>query len=326
MPLQNIVVVGYSMGGANTLVQIIKELPKDWPAMMFVVQHIPPFEPHFLPGNLKKISKLNIVQARHNEAASIGNIYFAPPDYHLMLKDHKIILNKGARENHARPSIDPLFRSAAAEFGPQVIGILLSGLLFDGVAGLKAIERCGGTTLIEDPDEALYPQMLLAAKEATKIDYCLKVKDIAPLLQKLVTKESKMRKDTPKDIRTEVAIAQSIGEYKDSSQTMNEIGKQSASICPDCGGPLWEIKDDSIKRYRCYLGHAFTAEALADGQKQKLEEAFLTALRIMEERINLLKRMQKDNRNRSDSYFLRRKEDIKQLEEYTRSLRKFLER
>jgi two-component system chemotaxis response regulator CheB len=312
----DIVVIGSSMGGLESLRRIVKDVPSDWKGVMLIVQHVAPYDTFLLDQLLKRLAKIPVVKPTDNETIMPGRIYVAPANVHMLVKGNKIMLTKGPRENYTRPAIDPLFRSAAAEYGSRVIGIILSGILFDGASGLRAVKRCGGITIIQDPSEALSPEMPLAAKEVVAIDYTLKTADMVPAILRLAEEEAVASGPVPEDIKTEVKISESLGEY---AQTNEKLGKLSSYSCPECGGALWETKNGLSAEFRCHLGHTLTLNALDQGQRQNLEKAFITALRVMEERINFLRRLQKTSAN-----FSRYEEDIQQLDEYAGVLRNFL--
>jgi two-component system chemotaxis response regulator CheB len=216
------------------------------------------------------------------------HVYLAPPDHHLLVFDDEMVLGRGPRENMARPAIDPLFRSAALRYGPRVIGVVLSGHLSDGAAGLDAIKRCGGVALVQDPSEAISSDMPLRALEATTVDYCLPGARIGDVLPELVRQAPGAAPPIPPDIRLEVQIA--AGE-RIGSDKLVEIGDPAALSCPSCGGVLSKVRVGSYLRFRCQVGHAYTADALAREQESKVDEALRVALRIIEERAELVQRM-----------------------------------
>lgn len=282
-----VVVIGASAGGLNALKKLIGQLYKDFPLPILVVWHISPDA----TGNvlLDELNKLNTVKAQHAKSGKNlkpGRLYLAPSDHHLMIDgDLKILVTKGAHENRSRPAIDPLFRSAAVAFGTGVIGILLSGYLDDGTSGMKAIKSCGGTCIIQDPEEAEYPDMPRNAMNNVKIDHCLPISEMGSLLDKLVLRKLRKQKSTPEDVMIEAKIAQRV--LSDLS-SVNAVGSQVPFNCPGCGGVLWKIGSDSSLRFRCHTGHAYTSASLLAEQTSKIEETMWTALRMFEERKNLL--------------------------------------
>ena len=199
-----------------------------------------------------------------------------------------MLLRLGPRENLSRPAIDPLFRSAAAEYRARVIGLLLSGMLYDGASGLRAIKRCGGIAVIQDPADALYPDMPRHALHHTEVDYCLGAAELAKLLVGLVAEPAGASPEVPEDIRLEVRMA---GQEGLARQRDEQLESPRALTCPDCGGALGEITDGELLRYRCHVGHAFDTELLLGAQTEEVERALWSALRALNERAALLRRM-----------------------------------
>jgi two-component system chemotaxis response regulator CheB len=185
MPGHDIVVIGTSAGGVSALQEIIRALPRDFPAAIFVVIHLTPHVPSFLPEVLAEAGRLPVTAVLGSEKFKPGHVYVAPPDHHLILTPTEAQINRGPRENWHRPSIDVLFRSAAKSLGPRVVGVVLTGFLDDGSAGLAAIRGEGGITIVQDPDDALHPDMPRNALEAVKVDYCVPLSRIAPTLIKV---------------------------------------------------------------------------------------------------------------------------------------------
>ena len=285
----NIIVIGTSAGGLPALITVLSSLPSNIPAAIFIVHHLAPENSgQYLVQNLNKYTPFKCKFAEENEHFQNGVVYIAPSDFHLLIKQNKVLVKKGARENRYRPGIDPLFRSAAVAHGRCVIGIVLTGLLDDGTAGLIAIKKCGGITIVEDPLEAAYPDMPQSALNNAIVDYCLPLSEIGPLLLEL-TQKSKLKSVTiPKDIKIEAKIAERV--LSDVEQT-NKLGDQVPYNCPNCGGVLWEMKAADITRYRCHTGHSFTNKALLISQNEKIEETLWVSLRMFEERKNLLNNM-----------------------------------
>jgi two-component system, chemotaxis family, protein-glutamate methylesterase/glutaminase len=209
----------------------------------------------------------------------------------MLIKDARLLVSKGARENRYRPAIDPLFRSAAVAHGPAVVGVILSGLLDDGTAGLGAIKRCGGIAVVQDPKDAAYPDMPRSAIENVDVDHCVTIGDMGRLLEKLASGSRGGRKAVPEDVRVEAVIAERV--LSDVAQ-VNGLGKQVPYNCPNCGGVLWEMEQPRAKRYRCHTGHSFTSTALLASQSEKIEETLWVSLRMFEERKNMLNNMARD--------------------------------
>lgn len=282
-----IVVVGTSAGGMKALKTLVEQLPKDFPAPILIVQHISADATgDALLNSLNKIGKLKCIHAKQGNHIESGYIYFAPSDHHLMVeKDGSLLVTKGAQENRSRPAIDPLFRSAAASFGNKTIGILLTGYLDDGTAGIITIQRCGGISIIQDPADADYPDMPTNALNQMKPDYCVPITEMGGILSTLMIRKSTKQLTIPEDIVKEVKIAQRV---LSDLPSVNSLGEQVPFNCPGCGGVLWKMDKGSALRYRCHTGHSYTAAALLAEQTEKIEETMWTALRMFEERKNLL--------------------------------------
>lgn len=290
-----LIVVGASAGGLNALIGLVQQLPKNFPAPVLIVQHISAdASGDVLLNALNKHGKLDCSHAVHGESVKAGHVYLAPSDHHLLVeKGGHLHVTKGAQENRSRPGIDPLFRSAAVAFGNRVTGIILTGYLDDGTAGLIAIQRCGGTCIVQDPNEADYPDMPKNALNQLKADYCVPIAEMGGILSKLVNRKPGRQKAIPKDIQREAIIAERV---LSDLPSVNSLGEQVPFNCPGCGGVLWKIAKDSQLRYRCHTGHAYTAAALLAEQTKKIEETMWTALRMFEERKNLLTTLSKEQR------------------------------
>ena len=292
---RNIIVVGTSAGGLEALDQLIGQLPTDIPASFFIVQHMAPHNSGIaLLRRLSRHMAFNAKLATNGERFKPGRIYIAPPDSHLLLKTDTVLVTKGARENRSRPGVDPLFRSAAVAHRSRVIGIVLTGMLDDGSAGLIAIKKCGGVTVVQDPKDAAYSGMPQSALDNLDVDYCVPMSDMGPLLVKLVSEPHGKSKPVPADVRIEARIAERV--LSDIGQ-VNGLGNQVPYNCPNCGGVLWEMKAPNKKRYRCHTGHSFTQPALLASQSEKIEEMLWISLRMFEERKNLLSSMAKSARH-----------------------------
>jgi len=286
----HLIVIGTSAGGMPALTRLVAQLPATLPAAVLVVQHLSPDstgEP--LVTRLASQTGLHCQLATHGLALKAGHLYLAPADRHLLVKNGHLLVTKGPRENSYRPAADAMFRSAAVEFGPHVIGVVLTGMLHDGTAGLDFIKRCGGTAVVQDPASAEFPGMPESALRNVAIDYVVPIEAMGALLQQLVsssTSPSPGKMATiPSDLQLEAAIAERI---VGSTEQVTQLGHQVPLTCPDCGGSLWELNAGNVLRYRCHTGHAFTAEALAESAQHQLEETLWVAVRMMEERKNLL--------------------------------------
>ena len=294
MSNRDIIVIGGSSGATGPLKEILGRLPADLAAAVFVVLHIPTHGIDVLSTVASASTRLPVVQANSGMVIKNGNIYLAAPDHHLLLFESHMMLGRGPRENMVRPAIDPLFRSAALQYGPRVIGVVLSGLLSDGAAGLTAIKQCGGVALVQDPADAIADEMPLHALEATTVDLCVPGARIGDVLSDLVREEPGTRLPVPPEIRLEVEIA--AGEHI-GSRSLATIADPAPLTCPNCGGVLSELKMERPLRFRCQVGHAYTADALTKKQEDRVDEALRVALRIIEERAELVHRMAEDGRH-----------------------------
>lgn len=293
MSNRDIIVIGGSAGATAPLKQILGGLPTDLPAAVFVVLHIPAQGIGVLSTVARAAGKLPVRQAEDGMAIETGNVYLAAPDHHLLLFPDQIRLGRGPRENMARPAIDALFRSAAMHYGPRVVGVVLSGLLSDGAAGLNAVKRCGGFALVQDPSDAMSGEMPTRAMETTTVDLCAPGARIGDVLSDLVREPAGTALPIPPEVRLEVEIA--AGERINSERLIN-IAVPAALTCPSCGGVMSELKAGNPLRFRCQVGHAYTADALASEQESRVDEALRVALRIIEERAELVHRMAEEGR------------------------------
>jgi two-component system chemotaxis response regulator CheB len=283
---RKIVVIGTSAGGLHALDELFGQLPGDLPASFLVVQHMEPqISGDALVRKLRRHKSLGIKFAADGEAFKPGTVYIAPPDYHLLVKQTRLLVTKGARENRYRPAIDPLFRSAAVAHGPRVIGVILTGLLDDGTAGLTAVKKCGGATVVQDPDTAAYASMPRSALANVKVDHCVPLDAMGPVLERLIRGRAGKVPSVPAAVRVEAKIAERV--LSDVDQ-VNGLGDQVPYNCPNCGGVLWLIERQKKLRYRCHTGHSFTAPALLASQAERIEETLWISLRMLEERKNLL--------------------------------------
>jgi two-component system chemotaxis response regulator CheB len=297
MPGHDIVVIGASAGGVESLRALVSGLPSDLPASIFVVLHVPDNGTSVLPLILSRHGPLQATHPNDGEEIKQGHIYVAPPDSHLLIKRGYIRLTRGPKENGHRPAVDPLFRSAARTYGRRVVGIVLSGTLDDGTGGLIAIKERGGVAIAQDPETALYTGMPLSAIENAKVDYILPVSDIARVLLELVNDpvDEKGEEIVPEDMDMEADIVEL---DPDSLRDEKRPGVPSRFTCPECQGVLWEIDDDELLRFRCRVGHAYSSESLLAGQFDAVEAALWAALRALEENISLSNRIGKRMRSR----------------------------
>lgn len=291
---RDIIVVGASAGGVEALCQLVSDLPAI-PAAIFVVLHLPSQSPSLLPKILnrsikksKKNSSLLAVNPEDGEQIKHGMIYVAPPDQHLLVKNGYIRLARGPRENSNRPAVDPLFRTAARAYGSRVVGIVLSGALDDGTAGLMAVKQQGGIAVVQDPEEALYPSMPQSAIENVEVDHVLRLGEIVPVLVKLASEQVE---EAANPVSDDMEIESDMAELElGAMQKSDRPGKPSPYACPDCNGVLWEL-EDGIMRFRCRTGHAYSSKSLLAAMSEAQEEALWNALRALEEKAALIQKM-----------------------------------
>ena len=282
----DIVVIGASSGGVEALMGLAGGLPGDLPAAVFVVLHLSEESPSGLPEILDRSGPLEVVRAQDGERVEKGRVYVAPPGYHMLLEDERVRVTRGPKENRHRPAVDSLFRSAAVAYGPRVVGAVLTGADGDGTAGLLAVKRRGGVAVVQDPEDALFAGMPESALEHVDVDYRLPLAKIAPLLARLSCEEVSAEKEgaqhtVPEDMEFESKVAglDPAGAVGSDYQ----IGELSHYTCPDCSGPLYEIRDGKLLRYRCRVGHAYTAEGVLEEKAEALENALYMALDALEE-------------------------------------------
>jgi two-component system, chemotaxis family, protein-glutamate methylesterase/glutaminase len=298
MPDHGIVVVGASAGGVEALAELAASLPDDLAAAVFVVLHLPATGTSALPEILRRHGPLPAAHVKDGEPIRPGRIYVAPPDHHVLVRAGHVHLSRGPRENGHRPAIDPLFRSAAREYATEVIGVVLSGALDDGTAGLLAIKSRGGVAVVQKPADALYPGMPGNALEHVQVDHVLAAASMGKLLTRLVADlPDAAREPAPAEMRAEVEMEGFSLEAFES----NHPGRPSGLSCPDCNGVLWQIKDGGLERYRCRVGHAWSPESLLIQQSEALEAALWVALRSLEERAALSSRLAEPARRRGHS-------------------------
>ena len=289
---RDIIAIGGSAGSSGVLKRLLADLPADLPASIFISTHIPAHSPSMLAEVLDGNAALPVGQAVDGQPIEPGRVYVAAPDRHLLLNANTIQLGTGPRENMVRPSIDPLFRSAALTYGSRVVGVVLSGMLNDGAAGLHAVKSAGGTVVVQHPIDAEADQMPLSALEATEVDHVAPAAQLGQLLATIAGTDAGPSRPPSDDLRLEVEIAAGA---RLGSDRLRRIATPSALSCPDCHGVLSEMKNSHPLRYRCQIGHAYTAENLA-AHIDEVDEAVRVAMRVMEERVTLVERMAVDAR------------------------------
>jgi two-component system, chemotaxis family, protein-glutamate methylesterase/glutaminase len=264
MGRRNIIAVGASAGGVEALIDFVAHLPADLNAAVLVVLHIPVHTPSMLDKILDAAGPLRAKFATDRETIEPGTIYLAPTDRHLVIENQHIRLTRGPRENRVRPCIDVLFRSAALEFGNRLIGIVLTGTLDDGTAGLWAIKDRQGITMVQDPSEAEWSSMPESALKNVRVDHVLQVKDMGKMLALLTSEE--IIESTGNHVRSNMELETKIAiEGNALKRGVMAMGQISSNTCPECHGVLVRIREGSITRFRCHTGHAFSLQTLLCG-------------------------------------------------------------
>ena len=296
----DLIVIGGSAGALPVLQQVLRGLPADLPAAVLIVVHQAQSQPGKLPEVLG--GPLPAAHARDGEPIELGRVYVAPPDHHLMVEPAgRLRLSRGPKQNRFRPAVDPLFRTAARVYGPQVIGVIVSGLLDDGTFGLMQVKRFGGIAICQDPAEADAPDMPASAIRNARPDFVLKSSEIAGALDRLVRTAgpppangaaSMSQRQTPTSSAGVPSDAGDIADRGDNALTTGGItGPPSALTCPDCGGALWERHEQGLLFYRCHVGHSYSAESMAAEHGELLEQTLWAALRMFEESASIHRRM-----------------------------------
>lgn len=288
MATHDIVVIGASAGGVEALSTIVSMLPRDLRAAVFVVLHVSRGR-SLLPEILSRAGRVPAHHPDDGEKVRYGRIYVAPPDHHMTIDGDRVRVHHGPTENGVRPAADPLFRSAAREYGSRVIGVVLTGSLDDGTAGMAAVKEAGGTAIVQDPEEAFAPSMPRNVLEFVRVDHVLPVREIGVLLSTLTHAQAGAEgmDDGPHLHRIETDLAPPDIAHA----PVDRPGKLAVYTCPECHGNLWETDDEGILRFRCRVGHVYTAESMLAAQTDSVDRALWAALRALEERVALMQRM-----------------------------------
>lgn len=290
MPGHDRIVVGASAGGVEALRTLVGALPADLPAAVFVVLHLPAQSPSMLPGILTRSGPLPAVHPADGDAIEPGRIYVAPPDCHLLIERDHVRVVRGPKENRHRPAVDPLFRTAARAYGPRVIGVILTGSLDDGTAGLLAIKQRGGLAVVQHPEDALYSGMPRSALEVVAVDHVLPLDGMGAMLDRLARAPAPREDAYP--VPAYMELEAKVAEMEAGTVHPDEIpGTPSVFTCPECHGTLWELQEGNLVRYRCRVGHAFSSESMMAEQSVMLEDALWAALRALEENASFARRL-----------------------------------
>jgi two-component system chemotaxis response regulator CheB len=275
-----LVLIGASAGGVTALRRLASELPADLQAPVAMVLHIGPHPSH-LPELLQAAGPLPASHAHDGQLLRPGHLYVAPPDHHMLIDGPVLRLTRGPKEHHSRPAIDPLFRSGALSHGSSVVGVVLTGLLDDGTAGLQAIKECGGTAVVQAPEDAEEPSMPLSALKHVQVDHCVALKGMAALLVELTRRPPGPALQPPPKWLHEHDLALGKG---DPMEHLEAIATPSTFVCPDCKGGLWTISGSRPIRFICHVGHSFTLQTLLHAQALATDEALWTAIRALQEK------------------------------------------
>lgn len=293
-----IVVIGASHGGIDALRELVGQLPRGFPAPVFIVQHLGASSPSALPAILSQAGHLPASHPESVELFENGHIYVAPPDHHMLVRQGYVCLSQGPRENHFRPAIDALFRSAANAYGPAVVGVVLTGHLDDGTAGLMAIKDRGGIAVVQDPSEALAPSMPRSAFARVPVDHCCKLAQMGELLATLASDDPQSAAPGDFDdlIRIETRIAEGILDAAD-WDGLERLSAPSGLTCPECASALFELRDRRMIRFRCRAGHAFSALGLLGEQRRSRESHLAALFALLNEEVALARRLLDDPLN-----------------------------
>lgn len=289
MDKRNIIVIGASAGGFEAIKQLIASLPADLDAAIFIVWHMAPDIRGVLPQVINSQKTIMAAHAIDNEPIVNNRIYVAPPDRHLVIENGFVRVTRGPKENRFRPAVDPLFRSAAYIYGTRVIGIILSGALDDGTAGLWTIKSRGGIAIVQDPADAEVSSMPENAIKAVEVDYKISVLEMGAVLVRLTQEPVNEPKDVAMEEHKKTDLEVRIAMQEPALQHgMLKFGELTPYACPECHGVLSAIKDGGIIRYRCHTGHAYSADSLLTSITENIEDNLWGAIRAVEESIILL--------------------------------------
>jgi len=296
---RDVIVIGASAGGLQALRELLRTLPNDLPATIFIVHHIGSAVESTLPQLLQSACQLEVSYPMNGEQFKHSHVYVAPRDRHMLLQDGRIILSDGPKENRSRPAIDPLFRSAAMAFRSRVVGVVLTGELDDGTAGLWSVKYRGGITVVQDPTEASSASMPRSALKHVHIDHRLPIAEIGLLVTQLIKEPVGDNKDTglAQDLEIENRIAMNDHE---AIRNIDNLGKLTHFTCPECHGLLRELRNGTFIRFRCRSGHANSAENLIAEQAQITENFLRAALRETEENPHLGQYLSEHSRREGD--------------------------
>jgi len=324
MPTHDIIVIGASAGGVEALMELTRGLPADLPAAVLIVLHVARHGTSIMPHILTREATLPAKHPQSGDRIEPGNIYLAPNDYHLLVEDGSIVLDAGPRENGFRPAVDTLFRTAAKNYGSRVVGVVLTGLLDNGSAGLVSVKANGGIVIVQEPTDAMFPDMPENALKVVEADYVLPLAQIPAILAQLARTQVPQpagisRNDNPADEAKDIGTDNTI--YTD------EAGKKSDLVCPECGGALVEYqggKNDQLVSFRCRVGHRYSLHTLLENQSKTTEAMLWAAVRSLEENNSVYRRMAQQahtsHQPSTEAWYLAKAEHVSQQAEVIRRL------
>ncbi len=321
MSKHDIIVIGASAGGIEALKKLVAQLPDNFLGTLFIVLHISPEHRSVLPQILARLCPLPVVHATDSDAIQSGRIYVAPPDHHLIVEQGLVRVTRGPKENRFRPSVDVLFRSAARAYGKRVIGVVLTGALDDGAAGMFAVQERGGIAVVQDPFDALYPSMPISAMKAVAVDHCVPISELGSLLVSLTNEAIQDLGVFPvsEQMEIEVGVAREDNAFK---HGVMKLGEPSPYTCPECHGVLLRLKQGKLIRFRCHTGHAYSPNSLLVEVTKSIDDALWNTLRGIEESEMLMSHIAQHLREANDvdtaELFLQKADDAQRRADLVR--------
>ena len=291
MANRDVVAIGASSGGIEALLFLAKHFPANFPASVLVTVHLAREFNSSLDEILSRAGPLKVQFATDGQPLRKSCIYLAPPDRHLLLNGDYLQLGSGPRENNFRPAVDAMLRSTALCCGGRAIGVILTGTMGDGASGLWALHTCGGITVVQDPNDAKFSEMPETALARITPEHVVPLSEMPELLVRQVNQPAVETRVVPQTLKLEVDIARGGGFHMDK---MDKLGHRSVLACPDCHGVMWEINEDLLTRYRCHVGHTYTAELMSVALDESVQAGLASASRALEERLTLARKLQKE--------------------------------
>jgi two-component system chemotaxis response regulator CheB len=280
-----VLAMGGSAGGLEPLEQVIAELPADLGACLLVTVHTTPGARSALPRILTRAGRLPAVHARDGAPLEPNTIMVAPPDWHLLVDRGRVRLDHGPKVNRHRPSVDPMFTSAARWAGPGVVAVVLSGALDDGAVGAAIVAHSGGQVFVQDPAEARFAGMPRAALAAAPAATAAPVAALGPLLTAALAARPGAARPATTD--PEGSPMSSMADSGDPLFLAAGESRLTRLTCPDCHGSLARIDLPTINYYRCHVGHQWSPQALAGAQADTSETVLWAAVAALEEQATL---------------------------------------